>query len=166
MSSNQKQHLIDEILARLRAIDGDMDRMDEAAAARLELSRMDFRCLDILSRGGRMTPGQLSQETGLSTGATTALLDRLEKRGFIQRRRDLKDRRRVFVEPTRQSIDKVWPIFEGLVAGAKQLMGQFRLEELETVLRFLERQHAVVREHLPSTHELEEPKRPRKSSRG
>ena len=141
--------MTENILALFRAIDGDMDRMDEVAAARLGISRTDFRCLDILSRGNSMTPGQLAEETGLSSGATTALLDRLEKGGFVRRKRDVKDRRRVFVLPTKRSIDEVWPIFEGLVAGVTRLMGQFRLEELETILRFLERQRTVIREHLP-----------------
>jgi DNA-binding MarR family transcriptional regulator len=72
-----------------------------------------------------MTPGQLAQETGLSTGATTALLDRLERGGFVWRKRDLSDRRRVLVQPTKRPIDEVWPIFEELVAGAAELMGQF-----------------------------------------
>ena len=151
MSNESKAQLAQRILAMLRAIDGDMDRFDEAAAARLGLSRTDFRCLDILSRGVRLSPGQLSQETGLSTGATTALLDRLERAGYIRRKRDRDDRRKVLVEPTRRAIHEVWPLFEGLVSAATQLMTHFRVEELETVLRFLERQRTLVRKHVPIT---------------
>ena len=149
MSSETKAQLAQRILALLRAIDGDMDRFDEAAAARLGISRTDFHCLDILSRGDAVSPGQLSQETGLSTGATTALLDRLEKAGYISRKRDRNDRRKVLIQPTRRAIDEVWPLFANLVSAATQLITQFRVEEIETVLRFLERQRAVVREHLP-----------------
>lgn len=149
MSNDPNKLLIESILAMVRAIDGDMDRFDEAAASRLGLSRTDFRCLDVLSRGRSMTPGQLAQQTGLSTGATTAQLDRLERGGFIKRERDPHDRRRVFVQPTRRSIDGVWPVFEGLVAGATQMMEKLRTEELETILRFLQNQQAIVRQHLP-----------------
>jgi DNA-binding MarR family transcriptional regulator len=95
-----------------------------------------------------MTPGQLARETGLSTGATTALLDRLERGGFVRSKRDLSDRRRVLVQPTKRPIDEVRPIFEELVAGGGRTYGAVRLQEIETILRFLERQRAVVREHL------------------
>jgi len=57
-----------------------------------------MRCLDILGRRGPMTAGQLSDESGLSTGAVTFLLDRLELAGMVKRRRDTDDRRRVWVE--------------------------------------------------------------------
>ena len=126
-----------------------MDQFDEAAAARLGVGRTEFRCLDVLSRGTSVTPGQLAQDTGLSTGATTALVDRLEKGGFVRRKRDPNDRRRVLVQPTKRSIDEVWPLFAGLVTAAKRSISEFRMEELETILRFLERQRNVVHDHLP-----------------
>jgi len=159
LSNESKSQLIQHILALFRAIDGDMGRLDEAASAKLGLSRTDFRCLDILSRGTSMTPGQLAQEVGLSTGATTALLDRLQRRGFVRRKHDRNDRRRVLVQPTKRSINEVWPIFEGLVAGVTQLMQQFSFDELETIRNFLERQRTVVRGHLPDNRPTPEKKR-------
>jgi len=147
----KKKKIIATILAVLRATDADLDRMDEAAAARLGVSRTDFRCLDVLSGGTLMTPGHLATELGLSTGATTALLDRLEKGGFVNRERDPKDRRRVFIKVSQRAVDEVWPIFRDLVTEATRLLGQFRHDELETILRFLERHRSVIREHLPSS---------------
>jgi DNA-binding MarR family transcriptional regulator len=96
-----------------------------------------------------MTPGQLSTELGLSTGATTALLDRLEKEGVVTRERDPEDRRRVFIKVSQRAVDEVWSIFQGLATGTTRLLSQFRQDELETILRFLERRRGVVREHLP-----------------
>jgi DNA-binding MarR family transcriptional regulator len=141
--------MIAAILAALRAIDGDIDRMDDVAATRLGVSRTDFRCLDVLSRGALITPGQLATEMGLSTGATTALLDRLEKKGFIGRERDLKDRRRVLIKPSRRAAAQVWPIFQDVVEDSTRLLSQFQFTELETILRFLEKQRTLIREHLP-----------------
>ena len=149
MSSEVKREIIASILAHLRAIDGDMDRLDEAAAARLRIRRTDFRCLDILSRGSAITPGRLAEEMGLTTGAVTALLDRLEKAGYVMRRRDLKDRRRILVEPSKRATDEVWPIFRGVVAAATRTLNQFGSGELKTVLRFLERNRVAIHRRLP-----------------
>ncbi|HEY6443863.1 MAG TPA: MarR family transcriptional regulator [Candidatus Acidoferrales bacterium] len=148
MSSEVKREIIASILANLRAIDGDMDRLDEAAAARLRISRTDFRCLDILSRGSAITPGRLAKEMGLTTGAITALLDRLEKAGYVMRRRDLKDRRRILVEPSKRATDEVWPIFRGVVTAATRTLNQFDSGELKTVLRFLEENRVAIHRQL------------------
>src|SRR3984957_179363 len=77
---------------------GAASEFDERVARKFKLSRTDMRCLDILGRRGPMTAGQLSDESGLSTGAVTFLLDRLEQAGMVKRRRDTDDRRRVWVE--------------------------------------------------------------------
>jgi len=147
------------ILSVLRATDADLDRMDEAVASRLGISRTDIRCLDILSRGTEMTPSQLAAEIGLSTGATTALVDRLERAGFVSRERDSRDRRRIFLRVTNRAMKQVWPTFQGLVVGSTRLLHQFRRDELEIILRFLEKHRDVVRENLPPLAEAKSPER-------
>ena len=57
-----------------------------------------MRCLDLIGRLGPMTAGRLAEESGLTTGAVTFILDRLEEAGMVTRRRDTEDRRRVWVE--------------------------------------------------------------------
>ena len=64
----------------------------------LGLNPTDVRCVDLLDQHGTMTAGALAELAGLSTGAVTFLLDRLERAGFVRRVRDLEDRRRVLVE--------------------------------------------------------------------
>src|SRR5262245_33252986 len=71
----------------------------EAVAARLGLSAADHRALGLISRSGAVTAGELAQRTGLSPGAVTGLVDRLEQGGHVRRTRDPADRRRVLVEP-------------------------------------------------------------------
>ena len=71
---------------------------DERLAKKLKLSRTDMRCLDLIGRLGPMTAGRLAEESGLTTGAVTFILDRLEQSGMVTRRRDTEDRRRVWVE--------------------------------------------------------------------
>jgi DNA-binding MarR family transcriptional regulator len=139
--------LIERILALLRATDADMDRIEEAAAARLGVHRTDFRCLDILSRGTALTAGALAAAAGLSTGAVTALLDRLERAGYVRRGRDPEDRRRVVIEVTSAATEEVWPVFARLVASSNAMLRDFSREELETILRFSERQAELIKQH-------------------
>jgi DNA-binding MarR family transcriptional regulator len=148
MSIRQKASMIRGIIAALRAIDADMERVDELAAARLGINLTDFRCLDLLSRGEPITPGQLASESGLTTGAVTALIDRLEASGYVRRARDEEDRRRVLILPTRRAAAKVWPWFRGIVETSSAVLSQFRIGELETISRFLDINRAAIRKEL------------------
>jgi len=161
LSSKEQKETIAAILAALRSIDGDMDRLDEAAAARLDISRSDFRCLDILSRGTAMTPGQLAAETGLTTGAVTALLDRLEKSGYVRRERDRIDRRKILVRPSKRATAEVWPMFRGVSQDATRILSQFSEGELATILRFLTINQEAIRKRLPEIAEKGASKRRR-----
>jgi DNA-binding MarR family transcriptional regulator len=69
-----------------------------ATAEAAGLNATDFFCLNLLSLSGPLTAGQLAQQTGLTTGATTRMIDRLERGGFVRRGRDAADRRQVIVE--------------------------------------------------------------------
>jgi DNA-binding MarR family transcriptional regulator len=69
-----------------------------AIAEAAGLNPTDFFCLNLLSLSGPLTAGQLAQQTGLTTGATTRMIDRLEHGGFVRRGRDTSDRRQVIIE--------------------------------------------------------------------
>ncbi len=88
------QQLRNEIMGYL----GAASDFDEGLAKKLKLSRTDMRCLDLIGRLGPLTAGNLAEESGLTTGAVTFILDRLEEAGMVTRRRDTEDRRRVWVE--------------------------------------------------------------------
>jgi DNA-binding MarR family transcriptional regulator len=70
-----------------------------AVAHRVGISATEFEAMDIISRNQPITAGQLAEECGLTTGAVTGILDRLERGKFVCRRRDPEDRRRVFIVP-------------------------------------------------------------------
>ena len=72
-----------------------------ATAEAAGLNATDFFCLNLLELSGPLTAGQLAQQTGLTTGATTRMIDRLERGGFVRRGRDAADRRQVIVEACR-----------------------------------------------------------------
>ncbi|WP_319018307.1 MarR family winged helix-turn-helix transcriptional regulator [Microbispora sitophila] len=69
-----------------------------AGAKAVGLGATDLYALNILGLGGAMTPGELGRRTGLTTGPTTRLIDRLEQAGYVRRAPDPDDRRKVIVE--------------------------------------------------------------------
>lgn len=77
-----------------------------AIAERLGIHSTDEKTMSLLEREGPMLAGAIAEKTGLATASVTALLDRLEARGFIRRTRDPADRRRVIVEADRAGVAK------------------------------------------------------------
>lgn len=114
------------------------DMFDEALTTFLGINRTDGRCLDIIDRRGRISAGQLAIEAGLTTGAVTAVIDRLESAGYARRIRDQLDRRKIWIELTdevRQINEHIFG-FYGRIWPA--LMQRFTIEELKAILVFLE----------------------------
>src|ERR1035441_3641514 len=98
MEAEERKRSIEELARALRSLVSASDAFDEALGKVLGLNPTDVRCVDLLDKHGTMTAGALAALAGLSTGAVTFLLDRLERAGFVSRVRDLDDRRRVLVE--------------------------------------------------------------------
>jgi DNA-binding MarR family transcriptional regulator len=73
----------------------------QVVADELGLYITDHKCMDIIHRFGAMPAGRLGEMTGLTTGAITGMIDRLEKAGYARRTNDPKDRRKTIVEPIR-----------------------------------------------------------------
>ena len=113
-----------------------VDEVDEAVCRRLGVNRTDGRCMDILERTGRMTAGQLAAASGLTTGAVTTVLDRLERAGYVSRIRDTVDRRRVLVELTHEARRHAWEAYGPLAEGGRTLVERFSDEELIHVRDF------------------------------
>lgn len=124
--------------AAIRSSQVATDVFDEALAAFLGINRTDGRCLDIIDRAGRVSAGQLAIESGLTTGAVTAVIDRLEGQGYVRRVRDQLDRRKVWVEVTddTKAINAhIFGIYEQI---SPRLMGRFSADQLRAILEFLE----------------------------
>src|SRR5690606_3398227 len=82
-------------------------------------SSTDVKTLDVLLRLGPLTAGQVAQHTGLATASVTSLIDRLERRGYVERVRDAGDRRRVYVHARPESLSDFEPYFAGVVTGRR-----------------------------------------------
>jgi DNA-binding MarR family transcriptional regulator len=95
------RELGDEVRANQRATDA----VDELLADIIGINRTDARCMDILDQHGSMSAGDLAEASRLTTGAITAVIDRLERAGLARRVPDPSDRRRVLVEPTEKAYE-------------------------------------------------------------
>lgn len=113
------------------------DLFDERVAEFLGINRTDGRCLDIIGRHGKVSAGQLSIEAGLTTGAVTAVIDRLEAAGYVQRVRDPLDRRKIWVECTAYTNELVEIIFGVYDLIGPIMMERFTQEQLTGILAFL-----------------------------
>ena len=110
-----------------------------AMADRFGLSPTDSKALDLLERFGAMTAGDLVERTGLASPSVTALIDRLEGRGFVRRVRDVQDRRRVIVELMPERIQGLAQQFEDLKSSTEELWAPYSIEQLELIHDFLKR---------------------------
>lgn len=118
-----------------------------ALARRLGLNITDSECLSLLSIKGISTPTELARYTGLTTGSTTAMLDRLEKAGFIRRKPNPADRRGVLIEITENWQETAGPMVAGVQQAHADLLARYSEQELETIADFLTRFTHNVVEH-------------------
>jgi DNA-binding MarR family transcriptional regulator len=108
-----------------------------AVADRLGLIPTDLKCLDAARDEPRLTAGRLAELTGLSTSATTAALDRLERRGFVTRVRDEGDRRRVFVESTGRHEAEATRLFAPLAESSRAVLSGYDEDQLALLVDFV-----------------------------
>ena len=97
----KKEDMIQAINDKFREMSTETIMFHQAVADVLGLHITDHKCLDFIYRFGAMPAGRLAELTGLTTGAVTGIIDRLEKAGYVRRTNDPKDRRRTIVEPIR-----------------------------------------------------------------
>src|SRR4051812_20650922 len=95
-----KKELVGELISEFRIAGNQDSAFDNLAAERLGVNRTDLHCINIIENSGGLTAGELAKEAGLTTGAVTGVIDRLERAGYARRVSDPADRRRVKVEVT------------------------------------------------------------------
>ena len=103
------------------------------------LNATDMESLRLLFQKGIATPSELARHTGLTSGATTAMLDRLEKAGLIERRPNPDDRRGTLITPGKSSAEKVASWFESARNAQEKLISSYSESELEIIADIFER---------------------------
>ena len=144
----KKSELIDELVREFRTSGNQDDAFDNVAAQRLGVNETDLRCLNIVENAGGITAGKLAALAGLTTGAVTGVIDRLEHRGFARRVQDPEDRRRVRIEVTQAFYARADKIWGPVRADWGRALAKFSNEELELITEFLRASNEVGRRHL------------------
>jgi DNA-binding MarR family transcriptional regulator len=147
MARKTRKSLEDELSQQMRAWQNDQDAFDEEASRYLGLNRTDMRCLDIADQHGRITAGELAREARVTTGALTAVIDRLEEAGLMRRVRDESDRRKVYLEVTDELARRAAPVWEPMSREVGPLLSPYTTEELELFLDLMRRARDVNRRH-------------------
>ena len=121
----------------------------QAVADRVGMNPTDLEALDILRRNGPLTAGRLAALTGLTTGAITGLVDRLERRGYARREPDPGDRRRVVVRALTELAEAdLGPPYAALAEAMDRLADRYSDAELAVVLDFMERAGVIAAEQI------------------
>ena len=149
MARGSKNQLVDQLIREFR-VNGNQDNaIDHLAGERLGVNETDLRCLNIIENSRGLSAGELAVQSGLTAGAVTGVIDRLESAGFARRVRDSRDRRRVRVEVTPafyQRAEEIWaPIAADWHA---TLAKRFTIEELTRIIDFLQATNELGRRHL------------------
>jgi DNA-binding MarR family transcriptional regulator len=109
-------------------------QMHEAIARKAGLSGTDHKYLGFIIEKGQMTAGELSNLTGLTTGAVTGLIDRFEKKKLVKRKFAEDDRRKVIIEPNTKNIMALFvPLYKEFRSKSDKLLGSFSNKEVKVI---------------------------------
>jgi DNA-binding MarR family transcriptional regulator len=134
-----KENRVGAITRAVQELQDATDLIDELAARRLGVNRTDLRCLSRLTARGPLTASELAAAAGLTGGAATTAIDRLERAGLARRVRDAADRRRVLVHLTDRAHQAGREIWGPIVTDALAELRRFTSAELEVIETFLHR---------------------------
>jgi DNA-binding MarR family transcriptional regulator len=151
--AQSRQELINAAGLAARLHQNAYDRFEEAASEYFGVNRTAMRCMDVLERVGRLTPGDIATQTGLTSGAVTALLDRLEGLGYVRRVRDGADRRRIWVELTDKARQVAADVY-GPLAEAVAEYAKYSDAELRLITRYIERGSELLLAHAARIEEV------------
>ena len=136
--NDRRAELLEQLALAGRASSAATVMFHTAVAARQGLSASEEKALDLLERSGPLTAGELARQSGLAPASVTALINRLEAKGFARRVQNPSDRRSVLVEVDRERVyATVAPLFADWVGSLQELYAGHTDEQLEVILHFL-----------------------------
>ena len=139
MTNSTKTELKKRALTAVRDYGVQLTLFRNAMSEWAGLNVTDMECLRLLFLKGTATPTELARHTGLTSGATTAMLDRLEKAGLIERQPNPNDRRGSLIAPAESSSEKAASWFESARKAQDELISSYSESELEIVADVFER---------------------------
>ena len=138
-AKDRKRELVTQVIRDAREYSIGMVSFHQAVGRILGLNVTDMKCLDVMTMKGSATPSQLAEQTGLSSGATTAMIDRLEKAGLVERHPHPNDRRGTVLLLTKQAMQKLPLLFESLGNAMLVLISGYSQRELAVLADFFAR---------------------------
>jgi DNA-binding MarR family transcriptional regulator len=157
MLSTMNRESIDSVLRSLRRVSLQGSLFGHTVALRFGLSESDIEALEVLIDSGTATAGRLSDLMGLTTGAVTRVIDRLEQAGYVRRVPDPTDRRRVIVEVVPERIAAVEATMARVGDKSASEIGQYSEAELAVINDFLTRMAAIRREETSALRDTRDP---------
>lgn len=155
--------MLKELARELRQFNGLGATYFRLAAGRLGMTVTDMQVIDMLESAGPTTAGQLAEFAGLTTGAITGMINRLEEAGLVRRERDPEDARRVIVRlnPDQDKWREIGPMFAAIEREWDELAASYDDEQVEFLLTFLQRSNAIARNEIARLRESPEEGRDR-----
>ena len=147
-SQKDKDELVEEIVGlRVRRHSTAAVLFHHALADRLGLGPTDHKCLDLLRERGPMTGSELAAVTGLTTGAITGVVARLERAGYLRRESDPHDRRKQSLHPATERVRDIQDVFGPIRADVAALLEGFDAHQLTAIAEFLARSTDLAYRH-------------------
>ncbi len=127
-----------------------------AVAVKIGLSATEFEALDIIRNRQPITAGQLATFCGLTTGAITGLVDRLQRGKFVARVRDDKDRRKVFIKPVEdtEKSKRVYQLYGPMIEEFRVIIENYTAEELELLVKMHNEMSDAAERAISRLHDL------------
>jgi DNA-binding MarR family transcriptional regulator len=131
--------LLAAVLREVRRMTAQSVLISQAVSERFGLSSSDLECLDLALLSGGATAGEFAKVTGLTTGAITGVIDRLERAGYVRRERDPADRRKVIVRARAAMTRRIAPVYDSLQREMTAIWSTYSDEQLALIADFLTR---------------------------
>ncbi len=143
MAKPKKTELVEQVILGARQYGISNVLFRNLIGERLGVNVTDMECLGLIFHKGLATPSELGRHTGLSSGATTAMLDRLENSGLIERKPNPNDRRGTLITLAKAGAERVAPWFASARQAQNELTASYSEEQLQLLLDFFEKSTAM-----------------------
>jgi DNA-binding MarR family transcriptional regulator len=143
-SQESRQALVGRLMPAMRRSSAAGVLHGQAIARKVGINSSDLECLDLILLNGPSAAGDVARRTGLTSGAVTGLIDRLERLGLVERMADAHDRRKVLVRVREDKIGPIGALFSPLEKSMQAILAGYSREELGTLLDFFERSGEVL----------------------
>ena len=144
-----KEEMIEVLEKKMQQLSTITILFHQKVAQQLELNPTDHKCLDLILKNDQLTAGTLAKLTGLTTGAITGVIDRLEKKQLVKREKDPNDRRKIVVVANKEKAFKeVRPFFSSLGSSMTELYQEYSENELQIILDFITKSINIMQQEV------------------